>query len=287
MIYKPEKQPTLYLSDLDGTLLRSNERISEYAANTIDLLVKNGGFFSYATARSLTTASKVTERLTVRLPVICYNGAFIFENLTNKTLYEHFFTSSEVKYVRNTLCAHNIYPIVYSFIDGAEQLSYIERYATIEMKRFFDSRTGDPRLRKVKNIKELYSGDVFYFDAMDTPEALANINEIFKDDKRFNCLYQKDIYSGDQWWELLPAESTKANAALSLKDMLGCSRLVVFGDGINDLSMFSVADECYAVSNAVPELKAIATAVIDSNDNDGVAKWLEAEAINSNYDAMH
>ena len=61
--------------------------------------------------------------------------------------------------------------------------------------------------------------------------------------------------------------------------MLGCDRLVVFGDGRNDLSLFSVADECYAMSNAVPELKEIATAVIGSNDEDGVAKWLEENVL--------
>ena len=49
---------------------------------------------------------------------------------------------------------------------------------------------------------------------------------------------------------------------------------MVFGDGINDLDMFHIADEAYAVENAVPELKAAATAVIVSNDEDGVAKWL-------------
>ena len=38
--------------------------------------------------------------------------------------------------------------------------------------------------------------------------------------------------------------------------------------------MFDVSDECYAVENADPELKRRATAVIESNDNDGVARWL-------------
>ena len=48
-----------------------------------------------------------------------------------------------------------------------------------------------------------------------------------------------------------------------------------FGDGKNDISMFRAADECYAVANAVEELKEIATGVILSNNEDGVAKWLE------------
>ena len=38
--------------------------------------------------------------------------------------------------------------------------------------------------------------------------------------------------------------------------------------------MFEISDECYAVENAVDELKAVATGVIESNEEDGVAKWL-------------
>ena len=49
---------------------------------------------------------------------------------------------------------------------------------------------------------------------------------------------------------------------------------MVFGDGMNDLDLFEAADEAYAVENAVPELKAAATGIIGSNNDDGVAKWL-------------
>ena len=50
--------------------------------------------------------------------------------------------------------------------------------------------------------------------------------------------------------------------------------MVVFGDGKNDMDMFEMADECYAVENAAEELKAIATGVIGKNDEDAVARWL-------------
>lgn len=49
----------------------------------------------------------------------------------------------------------------------------------------------------------------------------------------------------------------------------------MFGNGKNDIDMFQVADESYAVENACDELKKYATGIIDSNDNDGVAKWIE------------
>lgn len=50
----------------------------------------------------------------------------------------------------------------------------------------------------------------------------------------------------------------------------------VFGDGKNDIDMFQMADKSYAVANAHNDLKQFATEVILSNDEDGVARWLEA-----------
>ncbi len=51
---------------------------------------------------------------------------------------------------------------------------------------------------------------------------------------------------------------------------------VAFGDGINDLEMFGIADEILcSMQNAADELKDRATAVISGNNEDGVAKWLE------------
>ena len=64
-----------------------------------------------------------------------------------------------------------------------------------------------------------------------------------------------------------------------MKRLWNCDKVVSFGDAINDIPMFEISDECYAVENAVEELKALATGIIDSNDNDGVAKWLQRYAI--------
>ena len=52
---------TLYVSDLDGTLLRSDERISDFTNNVINRMTANGRLFSYATARSIITAKKMKD----------------------------------------------------------------------------------------------------------------------------------------------------------------------------------------------------------------------------------
>jgi hypothetical protein len=77
----------------------------------------------------------------------------------------------------------------------------------------------------------------------------------------------------------MPAKASKKNAIQKMKELWNCSKVISFGDAINDIPMFEISDECYAVENAVEELKAHATGIIESNDNDGVAKWLLEHAV--------
>lgn len=261
----------LYVSDLDGTLLRSDERISEYTCDVINSLTEKGMIFSYATARSLVTAKKVTRGLCARLPLIVYNGGFIMDNVTEEILAAEYFDSS-VLHVLDELFADGLYPIVYAYIDKAEKFSLVPEKCTRGEKVFLESRRGDIRTNIVSGPEELKKGDIFYITCIDEPERLAPFYERYRN--VYHCVYQRDIYSGEQWLEIMPGAASKANAVLRLKDMLGCDRIVAFGDGKNDIDLFEIADECYAVQNAHEALKERASGVIESNDEDGVARWL-------------
>lgn len=165
-----------------------------------------------------------------------------------------------------------MYPIVYSFRDGMERFSYIPGKNSRGTQAFLDTRKGDPREHPVAEAAELFGGEKFYFTCIDEPEKLEPLYE--KYGQRFHCVYHQDIYSGEQWLEFMPKSASKANAIRQLKEYLKCGRVVVFGDGKNDIDMFQMADEAYAMENAVEELKQIATGVIGSNNGDGVARWL-------------
>ena len=82
---------TLYVSDLDGTLLNSNQTLSTYTIETINQLVDEDMLFSYATARSYQTAKKVTQGLQAPFPLIVYNGACIRDNVSGEILLSHCF----------------------------------------------------------------------------------------------------------------------------------------------------------------------------------------------------
>lgn len=262
---------TLYLSDLDGTLLNSDQRTSEYTNKVINELVSKGMIFSYATARSWNTASRVTNGISVALPAIVYNGAFVIDTLSGERLISNFF-DEEVKTVIKEMLDSKIQPTVYSVQSGKEKFSYVADKITKGMADFVESRRGDSRNNPVVSDDELFCGDIFYITCIDETEKLQPFYDKYKE--KYHCVFQRDIYSDEQWLEIMPFKASKSRAALQLKEYLGCERVVVFGDALNDLDLFEIADESYAVENAADELKKAATAVIESNNDDGVAKWL-------------
>lgn len=262
----------LYVSDLDGTLLRSNARTSAYTNQVINELTAKGMLFSYATARSYYTATKVTEGLNAHIPIITYNGAVILQNDTYEIISKNCFTKEAADEILNALLHQNVYPVVYSFISEKEKFSYVLNKCNAATREFVLTRKGDARNHPVEAESDLGAGDVFYFTCIDKYDKLEPLYDQFKG--KYRCYFQKDIYSGEQWLEIVPKEVSKANAILQLKESMGIDHIVAFGDGKNDIEMFQIADESYAVENAVDELKAIATGIIGSNDFDGVAKWL-------------
>ena len=265
-------EKTLYISDLDGTLLLPNECLSDHTRSTLNALIERGLLFSYATARSFVTASRVTEGLCAQFPVIVYNGAFIIDNKTEEILLSNYFAPESVGEIRRILEQAGISPIVYAFVDSVEKFSSHDAESTEGARRFLATRKGDRRENPVGSADELYTGEVFYFTCIDAQERLAPVYQQLKD--KHTCIFHQDIYTGGHWLEILPKEATKASAALALKARLGCDKIVAFGDGKNDIPMFQIADEAYAVENAVDELKAVATAVIGANTEDSVVKWL-------------
>lgn len=262
---------TLYISDLDGTLLQKNATCSPFTIQTINALVEQGIHFTYATARSIVTASKVTQGLQLRDPVIVHNGTFLRDPQTGDLVSATFF-GPEFHTVLEDLLKNHIYPIIYSLDHGEERYRYWVEKMSPGMAHFLSTRDNDPRDTPVHHAQDLFLGDPYYITCIDTPEKLRPFQDKYAD--ILHPIFYPEIYSGDLWLELMPKAASKSAAALKLKKLLNCDRLVVFGDGKNDIDLFRIADEAYAVANAEPALKALATATIDANHQDAVANWL-------------
>lgn len=261
----------LYVTDLDGTLLRNDKSISDFSRKIINDFIEAGGLFTYATARSYRTASEVAHGISPKIPLILYNGTFIAD-CNGKIIHSNSFEQGRIREIISDIQKAQIEPLVYAFIDGVEKFSYREDRETIGIVAFCEDHPNDER-KNPTSAEKLTQGEIFHITCIDEKEKLEPFYERFKSE--FQCVLYKDAYTKEWWLEIMPQNATKANAIRIVAEMLGAEKIVCFGDGVNDISMLEVADELYAPENAHPDIKRIATAIIEENENDGVAKFIE------------
>lgn len=264
----------LLVSDLDGTLLTSKECISEYSMKRLNEWIDGGLLFTYATARSFNSAAKACWGLRQIFPVILYNGAVIMDAPSGKMLYNNHFNGGQLAYLKELFERHGVWPLAYSFRGTKECVSWVEGTETEGIKRYLRRRAGDPRLNPIAEREELRGDDIFYFNCIGRKEDLDALHEEVEKSFDIKCIYEQETYQTDYWCEIMPKSTSKGAAALEVKRMLGADRLIVFGDGKNDLELFAAANERYAVRNADEKLKAEATAVIGYSEEDGVVKFI-------------
>ena len=90
----------------------------------------------------------------------------------------------------------------------------------------------------------------------------------------------KELYlnvSRDGLAMIMHKEATKSNGILAIADEFNISKneIIAFGDDVNDKEMFLNCGLSVAMDNAIDEIKRMADYICESNDNDGVAKYLE------------
>ena len=251
---------TLYVTDLDGTLLEEDQTIRPQTIQMMNQMIDDGIMITYASARSLTTAKKVTSSIHFQCPVICQNGTFIIDRNGNK-IYECYLE----KHVVEKLNEYDVHPIVYAEKNNRTYFSYIENPA---ISSFLKNHADDPRKNPVHDFSELLQGDIYYILVIDEYEKLMKINEALKN--QYHIILDQDHYSQEWWLEIMSLEASKGQAIEKLKEELQCDRVVVFGDGKNDKDMFQQADYCCAMENADDSLKQISNEVL----HESVAQYI-------------
>ncbi|HEY5560487.1 MAG TPA: HAD family hydrolase [Clostridiaceae bacterium] len=267
----------LYVTDLDGTLLNSKEEISHESINIINELIEKGLNFSIATARSIYSAKEIIKPLNLQYPIILNNGAFIYD-VNNKTnLVANFLTEDCLREVINTINEYNMSPLLFHIkMDGSNSIYYKGIFREGE-KRFVEWRLakGDKRFKEVNEFPEdIYSG-IANMVISGLHEELEESYEVLKKRVDISIHFYYDIYIKLYNLEITNIMGTKRKALEFLKGYLKVDKLHCFGDNMNDASMFELADYSYAVANSNQELKKMATKIIGTNEENGVANFLK------------
>ncbi len=268
---------TLYITDLDGTLLTNKAGLKDRAAEMIKDFSRKGILFTYATARRFQSAGFIMSKAEIALPVVTMNGVIIVDGTTGKVIKLNGFSEGQQEQAKEIIMRYSETPLVYSFINGEQRVSYLKEDAE-RIKNYLTGRKGDKTLRPCNNYDELFKGDIHYFTVINPIIPESERERVFTAENGFTAIGYNDIYyKDDYWYEIYSSNASKANGVLQLKEMLGADELVCFGDNLNDIPMFKVSDRCYAVSNAVTEVKEAAAGVIGSNENISVPVFVERE----------
>ncbi len=265
---------TLYISDLDGTLLNQNAELSEDTKNALNKLIADGVYFSVATARTAATSILILDEVTINVPIILMNGVLIYDMQKRQYIKKETLTKEKTRHILTAMKKKNQTGLMYA-LDGDKLVTYYENIHNIALQSFVDERIRkyNKEFTQVEDF-ETVDLDIIYFCYMDTKE---NIHELYSEIEQISGLrmemYQ-DIYSSEDLWyiEVFCETASKYNAVQFLRQQYGFDYIVSFGDNLNDIPMFEASDECYAVENAKQEVKERATGIIESNNDNGVVK---------------
>lgn len=277
-----DPRQTLYVSDLDGTLLRSDGSLSQYSVRTLARLIGEGMPFTVASARGCGPLRRALGDLRLRLPVIATNGAYVSDLATGRHLAVHALPPAIAHDLWTLFDRQGYSPFLFTTDGSSDRFYYTaDSLRNDGMRRFHRKREirQDPRLRRLNDLRRGLNDQVVRFILIDS---LPRIQDLEREIRRRHGdavqTHTHDHYDG-VWYHLmvLDGRATKDHGVAALKRLLDLAhgRLVVFGDQVNDIGMFRMADEAYAVAGAAPELAEHATATIGSNDDDAVARWLE------------
>lgn len=274
---------TLYVSDLDGTLMQPGAFISPESASMLNRAIGEGVLFTVATARTPATVAPILNDIDMRLPAIVMTGAALWDKQTGDY--------SEVRYIDDAT-AHELVGIyremhfptfLYTLRDNMINIYHIGPMSEIETQ-FIEERRHNP-FKTIhigpdgeSRLPE-WLGDTVLFYGMQ-PDALSTATYALTDRvKGCHAMKYYDFYGPEIGiLEAFAPTSTKAEAIRSLAARVGAERIVAFGDNLNDLPMLRLADTAVAMENAIDEVKYEADIVIGPNTADSVARFILEDA---------
>lgn len=268
----------LFVTDLDGTLLNSNKEVSIKSTEILNKLIDNGVNFTVATARTPATVVDLLQDVNLKLPAVLMNGVLLYDIKEEKYINIKEIGKDTVDKVFDVLNKFDKNAMVYGIRNNHLWVYHKEFEYSWEYD-FYKERADRKQktFLKVENYQEcINESKVINFIVFDKYEKIKGIYEELKKIDEISVEYYEDIYEkGCYFLEAYSAEASKANGIKLLSDYIEHDKLICFGDNLNDIPMFELADECYATANAVERVKEISTDVIGSCDEDGVALFME------------
>lgn len=274
---------TLYVSDLDGTLLNPQAQLSATTRQGLSRLLDEGLVFTVASARHVSSIQKILQGLPLRLPVISSNGAYISDMVSGRHELVNAMEPALAQALFALMRRQGFMPFVATHGPKGDQLFY-QTVSNEAQQAFVDERLShaDPRLRASKDIgRELGDPAVtFVLIDRDGPLRALQAEIIALCGDAVETHLADDLYRpGWPWLSVHDRRASKDQAIRSLATAYGLAEreVVVFGDEVNDLSMLRKAHRGIAMGNAIEAIKQLAHTVIGPHHEDSMLRFIEGD----------
>lgn len=267
----------LFISDLDGTLLSPQHQISPYTRSVLQRALKMGLKFSVASARSYHSIRQILSDLPLNRPVIANNGAVIY-SAEGKCLYHAVIEGPLLETIFAAIKALGFSPLL--SIEGDVPKLYYAQNSPKCISDYMAAKkaTGDARITAIPDVFSVKEG-IITITLLDKTALMSDAFERLQGLKLDGLNLYLMPLPEEGGLSTLTINSKEADKGKAVKRLMAMEdrslKVTVFGDHLNDLSLFSVADIKVAVENAEPALIAVADQLILSNVADGVARYLE------------
>lgn len=274
---------TLFVSDLDGTLLGPDRKVSDESARLINEAVSEGAMFSVATARTPATVGPLLNDIESPLPFIVMTGAAIWDRNSNSYVHASFHREETARRLAGIYRKHGLSAFVYMLgDDNVIHIYHLGEMSGLE-RTFMEERLHTPYKKfHISDKEEVELPDrldkVLLFYSMRPTEEVRRVYDEIKDADDLKAVFYHDMY-GDEiaLMEVFGPEASKANAVRCLAEMVGADRVVAYGDNVNDIPILEIADDAVVVENAVEAARLVAGRIIGPNSEDSVAKDIKKQ----------
>lgn len=255
--------------DLDGTLMSSKNEILPETKEALIRAQERGMVLVLASGRPTFGMAKATEEL--RLAdfggfTLSYNGGRIICAQSGNRIYDRSLTPEDAHELFDLAREMNVNIMAYQ----EDAIITMDDDEYIQKESFINSMP----IKRVEDFKAAVDFNSVKCLCTGNPDELAEIEKKFQErlGGRLSVMRSMPFFL-----EVMPQNINKAFSLQKLCDHLGIdkSEMIAIGDGYNDLPMIEFAGLGVAMANAVEEVKARATYITKSNDENGIAHVLE------------
>lgn len=265
-------QKKILFTDLDGTLLNDNKKVSDALYETLHQLQEKGHVLVLSSGRPLNSILEVKKMLKLQnrgLYISAYNGGLVYDCSMEKSVIEKRVSFADASYILDVANHTHTYCQTYTatHIVTEKESKELEFYLkTIHLPVIYTSHMIDS-----------LSEEPFKLLAIDL-ENQANLEKFKEVLMPWADGHITTLFSNPMYLELFPATAGKGQALTELCQHLQIplTNAMAAGDMENDISMLEVAGFSVAMQNAAPRVKEISDLTTKyDNNHDGLLPYIK------------